>query len=51
VLPEPESDVGVDLGGFEYDGVAARVFGDHAGCAKVSLYHLFNPATQDSFFL
>jgi hypothetical protein len=50
VLPELESDVGVDLGGFEYDGVAARVFADQAGDATVPLYHLFNSATQDSFY-
>ncbi|KAJ7350871.1 hypothetical protein DFH08DRAFT_958489 [Mycena albidolilacea] len=50
VLPELESDVGVDLGGFEYDGVTARVFADQAGRATVPLYHLSNPATQDSFY-
>ncbi|KAJ7645962.1 hypothetical protein DFH06DRAFT_580833 [Mycena polygramma] len=41
----------VDAAGFEYDAVVGRVFAaPPPGGATVALYHLYNPATQDSFY-
>ncbi|KAJ7645972.1 hypothetical protein DFH06DRAFT_581052 [Mycena polygramma] len=41
----------VDEAGFEYDAVVGRVFvAPPLGGATVPLYHLFNAATQDSFY-